>query len=314
MTRAARNVGASALLSYAKLKEGICEYAYSQALADKLHDPKVFVLINLNIQRRFTSGHALALYKNCYRFVRTGSTGWWALDIFRRLMGVEDSAYYGTFKHLNAKIIKPEVAEVNKTSNILIEPEFRRESRAVSHVRFKIRENPQLAMFDIDDDEGVRAGAVYRALVGQGVSDRLARQWIAEYGEDYVAAKLALLEQASDVRNPARYLIAALRDDYRKPEPKPPAPEAVAALEAQRAQEAAIMAIDAQGEQARAAERRERAWKLARVRDVAEARNPTQCDSDRRLFLSSLGDDLDREDFRKHGWTSALNARAIFEF
>ena len=106
--------GVSSLLSYAKLKGGVCEYAYSPALAEKLHDPKVFALINLNIQRRFTSGHALALYENCYRFVRTGSTGWWPLDLFRRLMGVDGSAYYETFKHLNAKVIKPAVAEVNK--------------------------------------------------------------------------------------------------------------------------------------------------------------------------------------------------------
>jgi hypothetical protein len=47
--------GVSSLLSYAKLKGGVCEYAYSPALAEKLHDPKVFALINLNIQRRFTS-------------------------------------------------------------------------------------------------------------------------------------------------------------------------------------------------------------------------------------------------------------------
>ena len=46
--------GVSSLLSYAKLKGGVCEYAYSPALAEKLHDPKVFALINLNIQRRFT--------------------------------------------------------------------------------------------------------------------------------------------------------------------------------------------------------------------------------------------------------------------
>lgn len=80
--------GVSSLLSYAKLKGGTCEYAYSPALAEKLQDPKVFALINLDIQRRFTSGHALALYENCYRFLRTGSTGWWTLDLFRRLMGV----------------------------------------------------------------------------------------------------------------------------------------------------------------------------------------------------------------------------------
>ena len=124
--------GVSSLLSYAKLKGGICEYAYSPALAEKLHDPKVFALINLNIQRRFTSGHALALYENCYRFVRTGSTGWWPMDLFRRLMGVEGSAYYETFKHLNAKIIKPAVAEVNRTSNIVLTPETKKTGRAVT--------------------------------------------------------------------------------------------------------------------------------------------------------------------------------------
>ena len=48
--------GVSSLLSYAKLKDGVCEYAYSPALAEKLHDPKVFALINLNIQRKFTAG------------------------------------------------------------------------------------------------------------------------------------------------------------------------------------------------------------------------------------------------------------------
>jgi len=43
--------GVSSLLAYAKLKEGVCEYAYSAALAEKLHDPKVFALINLKRTR-----------------------------------------------------------------------------------------------------------------------------------------------------------------------------------------------------------------------------------------------------------------------
>ena len=182
--------GVSSLLSYAKLKGGVCEYAYSPALAEKLHDPKVFALINLNIQRRFTSGHALALYENCYRFVRTGSTGWWSLDLFRRLMGVADSPYYEVYKQLNAKIIKPAVAEVNKTSNILLTPETRKMGRTVTEIRFLISENPQLAILDLDDGEGLRNSELYGRLRDLGVSDRLARQWLAEHGEEYVAEKL----------------------------------------------------------------------------------------------------------------------------
>jgi len=306
--------GVSSLLAYAKLKGGVCEYAYSPALAEKLHDPKVFALINLNIQRRFTSGHGLALYENCYRFVRTGSTGWWPIETFRRLMGVEDSAYYESFKHLNAKIIKPAVDEVNRTSNIEISPEFRKAGRAVADLRFLIRENKQLAMFDIDDGAAVRASGVYARLVGQGVSDRLARQWIAEHGEDVVARKLDFVAGQTNVRSPVGYLRAALEGGFDASAPvpaaAPPSAEAVAA--AARRAEAQAAAETAEAE--RAAGRAVRKLRFAAVEAAVARRNPTQRDSDRRLFLTRLEGDLEREDFRRFGWASALNAAAIFAF
>ena len=307
--------GVSSLLSYAKLKGGICEYSYSPALAEKLHDPKVFALINLNIQRRFTSGHALALYENCYRFVRTGSTGWWPIDLFRRLMGVDGSAYYESFKHLNAKIIKPAVSEVNKTSNILLEPEFKKMGRQVAEIRFLIKENPQLAMLDIDDGGAVRQGAVYKRLVAIGVSDRLARQWIAEHGEDYVLEKLGYLDSRKGVDSPVRYLSAALRDDYREKEaPAKPAPEVVVAAAGRKAEETAAAQRLAAQEANRDRARRLRAARLERIRELAASRTPTQRDADKRLFLSRLEDDLDRAEFTRLGWSAALLAGEMAEF
>lgn len=279
--------GVSSLLSYAKLKGGICEYAYSPALAEKLADPKVFALINLNIQRRFTSGHALALYENCYRFHRTGSTGWWPLQTFRRLMGVDDSAYYETYKHLNAKIIKPSVAEVNRTSNIVITPEVRKRGRAVSDIRFLIKPNPQLAILDLDDGEGLRKAPVYDRLRAMGVSDRLARQWMQQHGEEVVSGKLDYVAAQPGVKSPARYLAAALRDDFGQGD---------APVEVQAAPTSA------------------RARRLGVVRDLAAARTPTQRDADKRLFLSGLTDPAARADFEAHGWMSALNTQAIFAF
>jgi hypothetical protein len=307
--------GVSSLLSYAKLKGGVCEYSYSPALAEKLHDPKVFALINLNIQRRFTSGHALALYENCYRFVRTGSTGWWPIDLFRRLMGVDGSAYYESFKHLNAKIIKPAVAEVNKTSNILLEPEFKKMGRQVAEVRFLIRENPQLAMLDIDDGAAVRQGPVYSRLAAVGVSDRLARQWIAEHGEDYVAEKLDYLEGRKGVSSPVRYLSAALRDNYRDKEPeKELPPEVSEAVQARKAEEARAAEKEAAQDAARSSARKLRAARLERIRELAAGRTPTQRDADKRLFLSRLDDSLDRAEFTRLGWAAALLAGEMAEF
>ncbi len=305
--------GVSALLSYAKLKEGVCEYAYSPALAEKLHDPKVFALINLNIQRRFTSGHALALYENCYRFLRTGSTGWWEIGLFRKLMGIDDSAYYETFKHLNAKIIKPAVDEINRSSNIVVTPEFRRQGRAVSEIRFRIRENPQLAMFEIDDGEALRASTTYRRLVALGVGDRLARQWIGEHGDAYVVEKLAYVEGQGAVASPIRYLTAAIRDDYGRGAGAERGPVAAPRETEAETMHAARLA-EVVEDDALAHERRVRAARLARVREVAQARTPTQRDADRKLFAGGLRDALDIEHFAEHGWNSALNARAIVAF
>lgn len=305
--------GVSALLSYAKLKSGICEYAYSPALAEKLHDPKVFALINLNIQRRFSSGHALALYENCYRFVRTGSTGWLEIDLFRRLMGVDGSAYYETYKHLNAKIIKSSVAEINRTSNIFVTPEVRRQGRAVSHIRFLIKENPQLAMFDIGDEEGVRDGPIYSRLVELGVSDRLARQWISEHGEDRIEEKLTYVQGRKGVKSPVRYLAAAIRDDFDEqntPTPEPPSEDALAAVERARLRQATEEVREARLAEAR----RLRVARLGKVAEIAGGRTPTQRDADRQAFLSTLSDPLDRADFERNGWRSALNATAICAF
>ncbi|MEX1234117.1 MAG: replication initiation protein, partial [Roseovarius sp.] len=257
---------------------------YSPALADKLHDPKVFALINLNIQRRFISGHALALYENCYRFIRTGSTGWWSMEIFRRLMGLDGSSYYESFKHLNAKVIKPAVAEVNKTSNIVITPETRKRGRAVTDIRFLIKENPQLAILDLDDGAAARHGAVYKRLRDLGVSDRLARQWLSTHGEDQVEAKLEYVAGRKNVGSMVGYLSAALSGDFGAPA----APEAKPGSA--------------------------RAQKLGRMHAAAQARTPTQRDADKRLFASRIEDAAARADFERFGWMSALNARAILEF
>jgi len=296
--------GVSSLLAYAKLKGGVCEYAYSSALAEKLHDPDVFAMINLDIMRKFSSGHALALYENCYRFVRTGSTGWWPIGTFRRLMGVEDSAYYESFKHLNAKIIKPAVEEVNRASNIVLTPEFKRMGRQVSDLRFLIGPNPQLALLDIDDGGGLRKSSVYDRLRTMGVSDRLARQWLAQQGEDYVAEKLEYVAGQAGVNDPVRYLSAALTADYRpeRVEVKPD-PAVVAEVQAKRD---AVAEAEAARDAEVSAGRQARSATMERVRSLAAARTPTQRDADRRQFMATLTDETDREVFARLGWQAAL--------
>lgn len=320
----AREWGVSALLASARLRAGVCEYAYSPALAEKLHDPKIFSLINLSVQRNFSSGHALALYENCYRFIRTGSTGWWELGLFRKLMGVEDSEYYKIFKHLNAKVIKPAVAEVNAVSNIRIDVDLERRGREVARIRFRIAEKPLPADAAFSQlppavgDAGSEGMADLHARLRElGVADRLARQWISEHGEAYVAEKLdyvAARSRDGKVRgSPVGYLSAAIRDDYRSQARTAGAARSVAATRSGQVDEAVAVREAARARLA-ALRRSHRAASFDAVEALVAARSPAERDADRRKLLSLLSDEADRDDFRARGWRSALNARAIFAF
>lgn len=210
--------GVSSLLSHAILSRGKCRYGYSPALAEKLYNPDIYASINMAIQRKFRSKHALALYENCYRFKTVRSTGWWTLKTFRRLMGVDDSDYYRQFKHLNAKVIKPTVKEINAVSDIEITPEFKRSGRSITEIRFLIGANPQLPLLDIDDDRAVKGTTVYQRLIASGISHKLAESWITQHGEDYCASKLDLVDaqkaSGSKIISVAGFLSAAIQQDY----------------------------------------------------------------------------------------------------
>jgi len=255
--------GVSSLLSHAILSKGKCRYGYSPALAEKLYNPDIYASINMAIQRKFRSKHALALYENCYRFKTVRSTGWWTLKTFRRLMGVDDSDYYRQFKHLNAKVIKPTVKEINAVSDIQITPEFKRSGRSITEIRFIIGANPQLPLLDIDDDKAVKGTTVYQRLVAMGISHKLAESWITQHGEDYCAGKLDIVasQKASGAKivSVAGFLSAAIKQDYKDGSagPTPKEKAASKAREAAREEKAALnAAARRQDTEAREAEKR----------------------------------------------------------
>jgi hypothetical protein len=129
----------------------------------------------------------------------------------------------------------------------------------------------------------VRRSDVYARLQALGVSDRLARQWIAEHGEDHLSGKITYVGTQKGVKNPVGYLSAALKDDFGgTAAPVPPTSD--------------------------------RARLLARVQNLVASRTPTQRDADRRLFMSKIEDDVARADFERHGWMSALNTGSIKAF
>ncbi|MFA6094268.1 MAG: replication initiation protein [Candidatus Paceibacterota bacterium] len=185
------------MISYGHIENGICTYRYDEYLAERLYDPEIYATINLGIQRKLDGSYALALYENCLRYRSVGSTGWWDLELFRRLVGA-DNDYYNDFRRLNSKIIKFSVGEINKVTDIQIEPEFKRAGRKVVALRFLVTENPQqtlLSAEDLDDYAEIRKSSTFKNLRDHGIGERLAILWVLQDEErakqviDYVESK-----------------------------------------------------------------------------------------------------------------------------
>jgi len=225
--------GATTLLAQAVIKNGYCVYAYSPELCEKLYRPEIYALLNLSIQRKFSSGYALALYENCLRYRRVGTTGWISLDNLKRLLGIgETDSYYQDFRKFNDKIIKPAVRQVNETSDLILEADYQRDHRRIAAVRFRVGDNPQMLLFTqrqaaiamagealpASDNAEERHERLREKLAAFGLSVRQIRRALTMHEPDYLEDNIAVVERdlvAGKVQNLPAYLLVALRKDYR---------------------------------------------------------------------------------------------------
>lgn len=303
----------SAIIAHAKLHKGVCEYAYSPELARRLYHPDTYATINLNIQRKFSSGHTLALYENCVRFRKARSTGWWDIDTFRRLMGVAQFPLYEKFKYLNDRVIRPSVEEINATSDIIIETEFAKNGRHTASLRFLVRDNPQLSLIDEMQTDAIRTSQAFAKAKQFGISDRLAYQWILDKGEDYVLAKIAYTEQQEKqgrIRGTSSgFLIAAVEGDYRTPDERDHNTRSRRAGK-QRAGASAEAAARAETETQ--VEERRRCREIVRILAAElSAAEDTRLRTECARLLSS---DFARAEFDRDGWESFSAAPVIIRF
>ena len=206
--------GVSGLLASAVTRPGAgtCHYAYSVHLRRLLYNPAVYARINLAVQARFTSQYALALYENCLRFVRTGSTGWLTVADWRGLLGVGEGQY-STYKALRQHVLSPAVSQVNTVGHIQVEMETRRKGRRIADLRFLVRSGVGL----LSDAEPEGDDAPRPDLTGFGLTPKQTEE-VAVFPADHVARNLAYvraqLASGTQVKRLGAYTYRAVVEDW----------------------------------------------------------------------------------------------------
>ena len=134
---------ASALLAGASIERGFVRYSYSPQIKTVLSSLEIYGRINLFVQSKFDSSYSLVLYENCVRFRNIKQTCWFPLQLFRSLMGVTEGKY-PSFKEFKRNVITVAIGEINKKSDVFIEPEYKKVGRQITAIQFSISEKPKL--------------------------------------------------------------------------------------------------------------------------------------------------------------------------
>ena len=230
--------GVASLLAEVRIRDGICFYQFSHTLRLKLYNPRIYAKLNLRLQNRFKSQYALVLWEVCFDYFDTernqGETPFIPLETFKSLMGLEETDY-PVFKILNRDLIKPAIKEINDLTDYLVEFEQKRVGRKVGLLKFRITRVKQISIQEslFPDIENLPPVAVelVQAEIDRKVAQKIAGQeWDFVNPEKlpqpgtypdfmgYVAEKIEISLQASEVKNRGGFIIDAIRENYQDPE------------------------------------------------------------------------------------------------
>lgn len=238
---------ASSALSSARLEKGVCTYEYSTVMKELFYQPEIYGRIDISLLSCFKSSYGLALYENCVRYYAIPQTPWFSLEVFRKLMGVNDEKYL-IFRDLKKRVLDISVKEVNLHSSITIIPEFKRVSSKVTSIRFLIKQKKSKEV-EVDNSkihEHYDNDLVNILKDKFSFSEKNIEGIFKIYDLNFINEKVNLILNSESfrlgkIRRLSAYLTEALQKDYKPSESKrcilQVKEEAVAVIEQQKKNE-----------------------------------------------------------------------------
>lgn len=132
---------ASVLFPEVELHSDVVKYQFSSQMRERVLNPDMYALIDMNIVRKFRRASSLAIWEHCIRYEKIGKTADVELSLFRDMILGEDanSKTYDEYKFFKSKVLKPAIAEINACSEHNIELRENKVGRRVVSLRFAIQ-------------------------------------------------------------------------------------------------------------------------------------------------------------------------------
>jgi len=143
----------------------------------------MFQMLNWSIFNSFSGKYEAIIYKLCKDYIGVGQTPYLTLNEFRDYIGLEPNEYE-EFKVFNRYILSGPIKRINECeiSDIIIEVAFRKESRKVIGLQFKMSKKKQ-TMLDFGDNPAFFAAKTHISIEKQ-------QKYLASYVADDISLSI----------------------------------------------------------------------------------------------------------------------------
>ena len=198
------------------------KYTINNFVIDKVLNPEVYSVINLNIIKRFRSPYSIAIYEHCFRFIGLGRTSSVEWRLFRDIIigvkkGTKTYLAYAEFKR---KILKRCIAEINSLSDVEIQLFEKKNGKTVESIWFSIKhQKTQENLPALEEKDNLK---LVGELIGVGISQNEALSLLRKHGEEPVLGALRLMEdraknpKSAPIEKPSAYLKRAITSGWWK--------------------------------------------------------------------------------------------------
>lgn len=205
---------ASVLFPDIEIHEGSVRYQISGQLKERVLNPDMYALVDLNVLRRFQRASSIPIYEHCVRFVNLGKTAEVELTTFREIVlgSKSHGSAHTEYKYFKQRILRPSIIEINSFSEIVIEIIEGRAGRRVNTIQFLVKRKTKA---EIPPEDAQEVEKITQLLTDFGLLLPSVKKLVKQHSSNELLAALEytkkrLADKRSPVDNPSAYFQRAL--------------------------------------------------------------------------------------------------------
>lgn len=200
-------------------KDNTFNFSFHKLMLELVNNPLIYGTVDIDLQSKFESKYSHSLYENSTRFVNLQKKKIVQLDIFRKLLGIQEDKYL-SMREISRNVIKPALEEVNDRANFIVKLDRVTTGKKIIGFELEVTEKEnKTTSKSVNKDNENKLRQKIKSTFGN-ITEKTMLNIINSHTEEYIYEKINYTKEHAKESNtgiyPIAYFISALNYDYKK--------------------------------------------------------------------------------------------------